>query len=275
MRRNDWARIRENYCGNCAAALTGLLALFLAACSPERQQHELVQLRVGETKDVRFLLAYSSTIETSIGDPAIVAASFATQSGIRLRGLAEGTSTVSVFGTEVIVLQPGIAIPIAGDTINIPVEVVSANTSLPTDTDADGVHDVDDGCPSDANKTEPGICGCGVADIDADADGVIDCIEGSSSPTGFVTLRVKALLNGSPTIAEVFVYGTCPTDDDAICRGLTSGAPQPLFICGGLQRGRTVCVYAFGDGYSSGLILTLDDPDNLGVIDAELTMFPN
>jgi hypothetical protein len=32
-----------------------------------------------------------------------------------------------------------------------------------------------DNCPDDPNKTEPGICGCGVADTDSDRDGVADC----------------------------------------------------------------------------------------------------
>jgi hypothetical protein len=32
-----------------------------------------------------------------------------------------------------------------------------------------------DQCPSDPNKTEPGQCGCGVADTDSDSDGVADC----------------------------------------------------------------------------------------------------
>jgi len=34
-----------------------------------------------------------------------------------------------------------------------------------------------DGCPNDPNKTEPGICGCGVSDIDSDQDGAVDCNE--------------------------------------------------------------------------------------------------
>ncbi len=32
-----------------------------------------------------------------------------------------------------------------------------------------------DNCPSDANKTDPGQCGCGVPDVDSDGDGVLDC----------------------------------------------------------------------------------------------------
>ena len=35
-----------------------------------------------------------------------------------------------------------------------------------------------DNCPEDPNKTEPGICGCGVDDnADADSDGIPDCID--------------------------------------------------------------------------------------------------
>lgn len=30
-------------------------------------------------------------------------------------------------------------------------------------------------CPSDSNKTAPGICGCGVSDIDSDSNGNVDC----------------------------------------------------------------------------------------------------
>ena len=32
-----------------------------------------------------------------------------------------------------------------------------------------------DSCPSDPAKTEPGICGCGVSDVDSDSDGIVDC----------------------------------------------------------------------------------------------------
>lgn len=34
-----------------------------------------------------------------------------------------------------------------------------------------------DSCPNDPNKTDPGVCGCGVADIDSESDGVTDCID--------------------------------------------------------------------------------------------------
>jgi len=35
----------------------------------------------------------------------------------------------------------------------------------------------EDNCPFDPDKTEPGVCGCGVADTDSDGDGRADCID--------------------------------------------------------------------------------------------------
>ncbi|MBI3757895.1 MAG: thrombospondin type 3 repeat-containing protein [Deltaproteobacteria bacterium] len=35
-----------------------------------------------------------------------------------------------------------------------------------------------DQCPNDPNKIEPGLCGCGVPDVDSDGDGVLNCLDG-------------------------------------------------------------------------------------------------
>jgi hypothetical protein len=46
------------------------------------------------------------------------------------------------------------------------------------DTDGDGFNDCVDGCPNDVFKHDgPGMCGCGVSDIDNDADGIADCLD--------------------------------------------------------------------------------------------------
>ena len=49
------------------------------------------------------------------------------------------------------------------------------------DTDGDGLNDCDDLCPNDPNKTQPGTCGCGIADTDTDSDGTPDCTDGCSN----------------------------------------------------------------------------------------------
>ena len=46
-----------------------------------------------------------------------------------------------------------------------------------TDTDGDGVEDCIDDCPNDPNKTEAGLCGCGTPDTDSDSDGTVDCLD--------------------------------------------------------------------------------------------------
>ena len=43
------------------------------------------------------------------------------------------------------------------------------------DSDGDGVSDCDDACPFNAPKSQPGVCGCAVADTDRDGDGLLDC----------------------------------------------------------------------------------------------------
>lgn len=45
------------------------------------------------------------------------------------------------------------------------------------DSDGDGTGDLQDGCPNDGSKTDPGICGCGFSDNDTDSDGVSDCLD--------------------------------------------------------------------------------------------------
>ncbi len=44
-----------------------------------------------------------------------------------------------------------------------------------TDSDNDNTPDCNDGCPNDPNKIAAGICGCGVADTDSDNDNTPDC----------------------------------------------------------------------------------------------------
>jgi hypothetical protein len=59
-------------------------------------------------------------------------------------------------------------------------------------------------CPNDPNKTEPGICGCGVADTDSDGDGIADCIDTDVDGDGISNTE------------EVYC-GSDPTDPNSRC----------------------------------------------------------
>lgn len=68
--------------------------------------------------------------------------------------------------------SPPDAEPPAPDASPPDAELPPADASPP---DADAA--VVDDCPDDPAKTEPGICGCGVADTDTDGDGSADCVD--------------------------------------------------------------------------------------------------
>jgi hypothetical protein len=87
--------------------------------------------------------------------------------------------------------------------------------------DGDSKGDACDACPNDANKIAPGICGCGVADIDSDGDGVADCID-----------NCPAAANTNQANADGDAMGdACDPDNDN--DGLTDVAELALAAGGG------------------------------------------
>lgn len=66
-----------------------------------------------------------------------------------------------------------------GDACDNCPEVVNPDQA---DEDLDGQGDACDGCPMDANKVEPGVCGCGMADDDEDGNGTADCLDDPNGP---------------------------------------------------------------------------------------------
>ena len=55
--------------------------------------------------------------------------------------------------------------------------VAESDNSNNTSSQTIEVQPEEDRCPDDPLKTDPGVCGCGVQDTDANSNGVIDCLE--------------------------------------------------------------------------------------------------
>jgi hypothetical protein len=66
-----------------------------------------------------------------------------------------------------------------------------------------------DNCPDDPNKTEPGICGCGVADIDADQDGSYECEGDCNESDDTVYPGAQEICDGKDNDCD----GTLPADE--------------------------------------------------------------
>jgi len=65
----------------------------------------------------------------------------------------------------------------SGGTETCSQHIYLARNSCPLDTDGDLAPDCLDACKTDRNKTEPQLCGCGVAETDTDKDFTPDCID--------------------------------------------------------------------------------------------------
>lgn len=91
------------------------------------------------------------------------------------------------------------------------------------DTDGDSVADCNDGCPADPNKTAPGTCGCGVSDVDTDGDGVADCHDGcpadpNKSAPGTCGCGFSDVDTDGDSVADC--QDDCPADPNKLAPGI-------------------------------------------------------
>ncbi|MBS1940362.1 MAG: hypothetical protein JST38_05745, partial [Bacteroidetes bacterium] len=148
------------------------------------------------------------------------------------------------------------------------------------DTDGDGTCDANDGCVNDPDKTAPGACGCGVADVattwyaDTDGDGLGDpnnsvagytCIQ----PPGYVADNTDGCPSVTGTVGSACDDGNPNTSGDALdascnCVGTPvncdDGDPCTVDTWDGNQ-----CVHTFqdtdGDGTCDANDGCVNDPD--------------
>lgn len=71
------------------------------------------------------------------------------------------------------------------------------------------VSNAGDNCPDDPNKTEPGICGCGVSDVDADQDGSYECQGDCDETDDTVYPGATEICDGKDNDCD----GTVPADE--------------------------------------------------------------
>ncbi|UCE58726.1 MAG: PKD domain-containing protein [Phycisphaerales bacterium] len=126
------------------------------------------------------------------------------------------------------------------------------------DTDSDGTPDCSDSCPDDGNKVTPGTCGCGVADDDSDSDGTADCND------------------GCPNDVNKAAPGACgcgQADTDSDDNGVADcNEPPALSVStGSLDFGTTSDSLVFELWNSGGLILDYDVVDNAAWLDVSPT----
>ena len=143
-----------------------------------------------------------------------------------------------------------------------------------------------DSCPNDPLKTDPGICGCGTPDTDADADGTADCIDGCpadpaktqakicgcgaadpSDPDAGAAFCLKALLvhrysfNGT---------GTAATDSIGTAHGTIMGGSNATLSGGSLSLSGDLGTQYTNEGYVQ-LPAGLLDPLGSATLEAWVT----
>lgn len=102
-------------------------------------------------------------------------------SAVAAIGVSEtGTTSVLATYTELGVDKPSVVVWESGQAPSGP-----GTTPSPTPTPGPG----SDNCPSDSNKLEPGVCGCGIADVDANANGITDCKLTEEAAFSFAQLK--------------------------------------------------------------------------------------
>jgi hypothetical protein len=81
-----------------------------------------------------------------------------------------------------------------------------------TDTDSDGTADCIDSCPNDPNKIAPGACGCGLVDTDANSDGTADCLQQTPvitlTPSADTTLIAGETITVRASVSAIGLYST-------------------------------------------------------------------
>ncbi|NMC62025.1 MAG: hypothetical protein GYA55_02535, partial [SAR324 cluster bacterium] len=62
-----------------------------------------------------------------------------------------------------------------------------------------GAFEANDACPSDPDKTVPGVCGCGTPDVDSNGNGILDCLANADADSQAKAIRTMVNRLKRPT----------------------------------------------------------------------------
>lgn len=133
------------------------------------------------------------------------------------------------------------------------------------DGDGDGFGDDCDGCPEDSEKTDPGTCGCGVQDEDADGNGTVDCQESCANVAGVWNLVVKEIDSSCGPEPD---WSSTVDIQQTACSLETFGIKGTSFAVPGSVVGNTVTIgpgtFPEGSGATTATYtLTVDSPTRM------------
>lgn len=112
---------------------------------------------------------------TQVEGPSVVLSNATSSIAAFAAPVVTGADAALVF--EVLVRQGGL---LAADEVTVVVRATVVPVPPPSPPPPPPPPS-EDNCPDDPNKTEPGVCGCGVPDVDSDGDGAMNCLDGCPS----------------------------------------------------------------------------------------------
>lgn len=191
--------------------------------------------RIGQTIDADVVIKNQGTVATSLFNVGLffdrssepITICDADASGISV-GLAPGESSTLTFRNITYASSGTKKLWVWVDYCNLVAESDNSNNQA---TETIEVQPEEDSCPDDPLKTNPGVCGCGVPDTDANSDGVIDCLE----PPGPDTLDsdLDGIADGLDNCPSEFNPDQADADSDGT-GDACEGPCVPVFcgICG-------------------------------------------